>query len=138
MAHGEPGWDSTFDTPGADQVTKMKAIITSLPWWEMVPDQGLFATGIGSERTLTRPCASRGWRRVLVPVEPDDRVLHLDKIAAKNVQVTWISPVTGETKDAGTYLTGNLNGKTFPESKTQMFTVPGHWEDALLLLEGVE
>jgi hypothetical protein len=64
-------------------------------------------------------------------------ILHLDKIAAKNVKVTWISPVTGEKQDAGTYLTGNLNGKTFPESKTQMFAVPGHWEDALLLLEAV-
>ena len=30
----------------------MKEIVTSLPWWEMTPDQGLFATGIGSERTL--------------------------------------------------------------------------------------
>ena len=62
-------------------------------------------------------------------------LLHLDKIATKNVKVTWINPVTGEKKDAGTYLTGNLNGKTFPEGKAQMFTVPGHWEDAVLLLE---
>ena len=45
----ESGWDSTFDTPGAEQVTKMKEIVTSLPWWDMVPDQGLFATGIGVE-----------------------------------------------------------------------------------------
>ena len=47
----EPGWDNTFDTPGADNVAKMKEIVTSLPWWEWLPDQGLFATGIGSERT---------------------------------------------------------------------------------------
>ena len=36
-----------------------------------------------------------------------------------------------------TFLTGNHNGKTFPEARTQTFTVPGHWEDAVLLLEAV-
>jgi hypothetical protein len=135
----ESGWDSTFDTPGAAQVTKMKEIVTSLPWWDMVPDQGLFATGIGSERTLNTALRSRDGQRALAYLSSQTTViLHLDKIATKNVTVTWISPVTGEKQDAGTYLTGNLNGKTFPESKTQMFAVPGHWEDALLLLEGVE
>lgn len=134
----EPGWDSTFDTPGADQVTKMKAIVTAFPWWDMVPDQGLFATGISSERTLNAALRSRDGQRALAYLSSQTTVLlHLDKIASKNVQVTWINPVTGERNDAGTYLTGNLNGKTFPESRTQVFTVPGHWEDALLLLEAV-
>ena len=81
----------------------------------MVPDQGLFATGIGSERTLNTALRSRDGQRALAYLSSQTTVLlHLDKIAAKNVQVTWISPVTGEKKDAGTYLTGNLNGKTFP------------------------
>lgn len=134
----ESGWENTFDTPGADHVAKMKEIVTSLPWWDMVPDQGLFATGIGSERTLNAALRARDGQRALVYLSSQTTVvLHLDKIATKNTKVTWINTVTGETKDAGTYLTGNLNGKTFPEGKVQMFTVPGHWEDAVLLLEGV-
>jgi hypothetical protein len=131
----EPGWETTFNTPGADQVVKLKEIVTALPWWEMVPDQGLFATGIGSERTLNTALRSRRGDQALVYLSSQSTVvLHLDKIAAKNTRVTWINPVSGEKKDAGTFLTGNYNGEGFPEMRTQMFTVPGHWEDALLLL----
>ena len=132
----QPGWDKTFDTPGAFQVAKMKEILTSLPWWEMTADQGIFATGVGSERTLNAALRSYRGDRVLVYLPSQCTVvLHLDKIAAKEARVTWINPVTGERRPAGTFRTGNLNGKSFPDGQTQSFTVPGHWEDALLLLE---
>ncbi len=36
----EPGWDKTFDTPGAAQVCLMKRILTGLPWSDLLPDQG--------------------------------------------------------------------------------------------------
>ncbi len=134
----EPGWDGTFDTPGAAQVAQMKAIVTSLPWWELSPDQGLFSTGIGSERTLNTAMRSRDGKLALAYLSSQTTVLlHMDKIATKMAKVTWINPVTGERKDAGVFATGNYNGKSFPENVTQMFTVPGHWEDAVLLLEAV-
>ena len=135
----EPGWDQTFDTPGAAHVATMKEIVTSLPWWEMVPDQSIFATGVGSERTLnTALRAFRGDRALVYLSSQCTVVLHLDKIAAKNVRVTWISPTTGERKDAGTFATGNLNGKTFPDGRIQSFSTPGYWEDAVLLLEAAQ
>ena len=134
----EPGWDGTFDTPGADQVAQMKAIVTSLPWWELSPDQGLFSTGISSERTLNTAMRSRDGQRALVYLSSQTTVLlHMDKIATKMAKVTWINPVSGERKDGGVFATGNYNGRSFPENVTQMFTVPGHWEDAVLLLEAV-
>ena len=52
--------------------------------------------------------------------------------------MTWIHPVTGERRDAGIFVTGNLNGKSFPDGRTETFTVPGHWEDAVLLLEAAD
>jgi hypothetical protein len=131
-----PGWDKTFDTPGAAHVSKMKAILTSLPWWEMTPDQGLFATGVGSERTLNTALRSYRGDQALVYVSSQCTfTLHLDKIASRNVRVAWIDPRTGERREAGTFLTGNDNGKQFPEARTQTFAVPGHWEDAAMLLE---
>jgi hypothetical protein len=135
----QPGWDRTFDTPGAGQVARMKEIVTSLPWWELTPDQGVFATGVGSERTLNAAQRSSRGDRVLVYLSSQCTVvLHLDKIASRNARVTWINPATGERRSAGTFRTGNLNGKSFPDGQTQSFTVPGHWEDAALLLEGAE
>ena len=41
-----------------------------------------------------------------------------------------LKEVTGERRDAGTYLTGNHNGRTFPSAEKAHFSTPGHWEDA--------
>jgi len=77
--------------------------------------------------------------RVLVYLSsPTTVFLHLDKIEAKTARATWISPVTGERKDAGTHATGNRTGATFPAALTQFFKTPDFWEDAVLLLEAVE
>jgi hypothetical protein len=133
----EPGWDETFDTPGAAQVCLMKQIVTSLPWWDLIPDQGAFATGVGSERTLNTAMRSADGRRVLVYLSsPTIVFLHLDEVEAKTAKATWISPITGERKEAGTFETGNLTGSTFPQGQTKFFKTPDRWEDAVLLLEG--
>lgn len=132
-----PGWDKTFDTPGASHVCKMKEIVTSFPWWELVPDQGVFATGVSSERTLNAAMRSISGDRVLAYLASQCTVfIHLDKIAAAHAKAAWIHPSTGERRPIGTFRTGNHNGRTFPDGQTQYFTVPGHWEDAVLLLEG--
>ncbi len=132
----EEGWDKTFDTPGAADVARMKEIVTSLPWAELVPDQGVFASGAGSERTLNTAMRSLNGDRVLVYLSSQCTVfLRLDKIASRRCSATWINPATNERRDAGTYETGNMNGKVFPDGRTQYFTTPGHWEDAVLLIE---
>ena len=103
------------------------------------PDQGLFSTGIGSERTLNAAMRSRDGQRALVYLSSQTTVLlHMDKIATKNGEGDLDQP--GHRRAEGRRTSsppGNCNGKTFPENVTQMFTVPGHWEDAVLLLEAV-
>jgi hypothetical protein len=117
----------------------MRQIVTSIPWWEMVPDQGVFASGVGSERTLNTAVRAIDGRRVLVYLSSQCTVfLQLDKIAAKRCAATWINPATGDRKGAGSFDTGNLNGKVFPDGRTQFFTTPGHWEDAVLLIEAAD
>jgi hypothetical protein len=135
----EPGWDQTFDTPGAAQVCLMRKILGELPWWDLVPDQGVFATGVSSERTLNAAMRSADGKRILAYLaSPTHVFLHLDKIEAKTAKATWISPVTGEKKEAGSFATGNHTGSVFPGSPQQFFKTPPFWEDAVLLLEGVE
>ncbi|MCS7221079.1 MAG: DUF4038 domain-containing protein [Anaerolineae bacterium] len=134
----EPGWTETFDTPGAAHMTQFKAIATSRPWWKRVPDQGLFASGMSCERTLNAAVRSvdGDWAMIYLSSQCH-ALIHLDKIATKYVKATWVNPQDGEQRDAGIYYTGNLTGKIFPEPKTQWFSTPGHWEDAVLILDGI-
>jgi hypothetical protein len=134
-----PGWAGTFDTPGAGHMTLFRQIATSRRWWEMVPDQGLFAAGVSCERTLNAARRAVDGSAALVYLSSQCHVLlHLHKILAKQVKVTWANPATGEERDGGTYATGNLTGAAFPEARTQWFSTPGHWEDAVLILDGVD
>ena len=65
-------------------------------------------------------------------------LIHLDKVLTPKVRATLVDPATGEERDAGTYATGNLTGGMFPQALTQWFSTPGHWEDAVLVLDGVD
>lgn len=134
----DPGWTSTFDTPGAAHMTIFKQIATSRPWWRRIPDQGIFASGVSSERTLnTAVVADDGSFAMVYLASQCHVLLHLDKIATKDVKVTFINPQDGKTVEAGTFATGNLAHPVWPQPKTQWFSTPGHWEDAVLILDGV-
>ena len=133
-----PGWDATFDTPGALQMGVFRRIATSRRWWRLSPDQGLFASGVGCERTLNTALRSVDGECAMLYLSSQCHALvHLDKIMAREVKATLVDPRNGETRDAGVFATGNLTERVFPEARTQWFAVPGHWEDAVLILDGV-
>jgi len=134
-----PGWDTTFSTPGALQMGVFRRIASSRRWWRMSPDQGLFASGVGCERTLNTALRSvDGDCAMLYLSSQCHALVHLDKIMARDVKATLVDPRSGEPRDAGTFATGNLTERIFPEGQTQWFSVPGHWEDAVLILDAVE
>ncbi len=137
----EPGWTAAFDSPGAGHMTQFRAIASRRPWWKMIPDQGLFAEGSASSgrtlnaamRTPDRTCA------MLYLSSQCHVLLYIDRIATRRVQATWVNPQNGETVDGGTYETGNrVPGQVFPRWTVQWFSVPDFWEDAVLLLDGVD
>jgi len=64
--------------------------------------------------------------------------VNVDRLLTRQVRGTLVNPVSGEEIDAGTYATGNAIGAVFPEWKSQAFSVPGYWEDAVLILDGCE
>ncbi len=136
----ETGFLSCLDSPGADQMNLFQKIIQSRPWWDMVPDQGFFADGISSERTLNTAMRTMDSSCGIVYLSSQCHVqLYLERILTRRVKVTWVNPQTGEEREGGIYLTGNENGKAFPESFVRTpFTVPGYWEDALLILDGMD
>jgi hypothetical protein len=130
-------WEKHLDTPGARQVCLMKAILEKMKWWDMSADQSVFSTGVSSERTLNTAVRFSHSDAVLIYLASQcSFFVHLDKIASGETRATWINPINGDRKDAGTYPTGNREGKGWPAWQIQSFTLPFHWEDALLLLEG--
>jgi hypothetical protein len=136
----EAGFLACLDSPGADQMYLFQKIVQSRPWWEMVPDQGFFADGISGEGTLNTAVRTMDSSCGMVYLSSQCHVqLYLERILTRRVMVTWVNPHTGEERDGGIYLTGNANGKVFPEGFGRTpFTVPGYWEDALLILDGMD
>jgi hypothetical protein len=134
-----PNWTATFDTPGAEQMGIFRRIAISRPWWDRVPDQGLFAAGVSSERTLNAAVRGADSTWAMIYLASQCHVLiHLDRILTREAKATLVNPATGEEREAGTYATGNRTGSVFPRGTTQWFATPGHWEDAVLVLDGVE
>lgn len=134
-----PGWTKTFDTPGAGHMGRYRQIATSRPWWQRVPDQGLFASGVSSERTLNTAVRGTDSRWAMLYLASQCHALvHIDKILARSVKCTWVNPATGEEKDAGTFATGNNAEAVFPPRAEHWFSVPGYWEDAVLILDGTD
>ncbi|HHX42499.1 MAG TPA: hypothetical protein GX714_00715, partial [Chloroflexi bacterium] len=114
------------------------AELAQRPWWDRVPDQGLFAAGVSSERTLNAAVRGADSTWAMIYLASQCHVLiHLDKVLTPRVQATFINPATGEEQDAGTYATGNCTERVFPQGQTQWFATPGHWEDAALVLDGI-
>jgi hypothetical protein len=166
MWRTEPGWISFVDTPGANQMTIFKEIVTSRRWWDMIPDQTLIQSGVGSERNLNSAVRTPDRRSAMIYIsQPCHFVVNIGKIPTRQVRATWVNPANGAMREGGTYETGNLvEGQTWPIITTRSFDSPlggmssavetlrGQpvtgalgmalllpvWEDAVLILDAVD
>jgi hypothetical protein len=116
----------------------LKSIAASRPWWQMVPDQGVFESGVSSERSLNAALRSTDGQCVMAYLSTHCHALiRVDKIEARQARATLLNPATGEERDAGIHSTGNYTGAVFPRASSVWFSVPGFWEDAVLILDAV-
>jgi hypothetical protein len=136
----EGNWLDCLDRPGTRDMTTFKDIVTSRAWWELIPDQSLFAFGESSGRTLNAAMRTlRGSCAMIYLSEATHVVLEMNRIASARAQATWVHPQTGESVDAGVHLTGNrIPGRTLPERVHQAFTTPPFWQDAVLILDAID
>jgi hypothetical protein len=135
----ESNWDDILTAPGAAQMRVYNQIITSHPWWQMVPEQGLFETGVNSDRTLNAAKRTLDSSCGLIYLSSQCHVLlNLDKILNQRVRGTWINPQNGEQKEAGDYATGNRTGSIFPQGQKARVSTPDFWEDSVLVLDGYD
>ncbi len=130
------GWQTTFDTPGAQHMGVLAGILRNIRWWDAVPDQSLFVSGVGEGRTLNAAVIGRDGSWALAYLSSQIQVqLFLTKIRAARVRATLVNPATGERKPAGIHETGLRKIVPFPQAKAEWFATPAHWEDAVVLLE---
>jgi hypothetical protein len=133
----EPGWLAEITSaPGATHMSLLRSIAGSRPWWKMIPDQSLFESGVNSGRTLNAALRSVDGQHAMIYLSTQCHALiNVDKIEARDAKATLINPATGEERGAGTHATGSYTGAVFPRRTSVWFSVPGHWEDAVLILD---
>lgn len=120
-------WEQWIGAPGARHLQVFKEVITSCAgWWNLVPDQSLFASSAGSGYALNIAghSAAGDWLLAYLS-EPSSVSIRLDAITAGGqARATWIDPTSGDRRPAGVLA-----------KEAQSFASPQGWEDALLLVE---
>jgi len=123
-----PTWKEALDAPGAVQMGILKRVfLARSEWWNLVPDQSVFAAGgqIGGDLLhLAARHADGRWVMVYLADRASFSV-NMNKVAAAEADTSWIDPRTGDSRPVG----------TFAATGVKDFSVPDGWEDALLVLE---
>jgi hypothetical protein len=122
-------WRQALDAPGAVQLGILKNIfLARQEWWNLVPDQTVFANGGATNgQVLNLAARHRDGRWVMVYLAGRASFsVNLDKVTGGSaVNARWVDPRTGQATTAGPLSNPPL----------QSFTTPDGWEDALLILE---
>ena len=115
-------WREWIDSPGALQIKVLGDLFRSIQWWELVPDQSIFA-GEAGENAAARSASGR-W--MMAYLSHNRAVtLQLDKIGGPgSVAASWVDPITGATTRIG----------VFPATGRQTFSPPREWQDSILLI----
>jgi hypothetical protein len=122
-----PTWKSALDAPGAFQMGVLKKIFTAREWWNLVPDQAIFADQKSQNTVLNTAVSSKSGDWAMAYLSSQTTVsINMNKITAgSEVDASWLDPRTGTQTRIG----------SFPNTGIRSFSTPVGWEDAVLLLE---
>ena len=115
-------WRNWYNSPGARQMVILGDLFRSIEWWELIPDQSVFADWIYGNVAAR----SKEGDLILAYLTKKDTVtIKMDYITASGTATGWwIDPQTGNRTKTGTYdVSGN-----------QTFVPPAGWQDAVLLI----
>ncbi len=107
----DPGWQQAMDATGSQDMMRLKALFTSRPWFDLVPDEKheVVVDGIGEFRGLDYLAASRtSDGGTVIAYLPTTRTFTVDlsKVSGTATQAWWYNPRTGNTDSAGKFATG--------------------------------
>ena len=124
-----PTWKQALDAPGAGQMRILKTAFLDRPeWWNLVPDQTIFARGGNTAGQVLNLAARHKDGRWVMAYLVDKAAVSIDmtKLTVDSkAKAFWVDPRTGEAAAIG----------SFPNQSQRAFETPAGWEDALLILE---
>jgi hypothetical protein len=126
-----PSWREALDAPGAFHMGVLRRVVEARSeWWNAVPDQAVFAGGLGDGalRNVAVRSAKGDW--VLVYLSSRTTVeIRMDGVTASTrIEAAWIDPTNGKQVPIGRFSTTGVHS----------FSPPDGWEDACLLLEATD
>ncbi len=122
-----PTWRSSLDAPGAQHMALLKKLFVSLKWWELVPDQSVFAEDPGTDPEYAALRSISGDFLMIYSSRPAEFTVNLDKLTrAQSVSAVFVDPGSLDTINAG----------SFSAKGSHRFTCPPAWEDCILILDG--
>jgi Protein of unknown function (DUF4038)/Putative collagen-binding domain of a collagenase len=124
----DPGWQAAMNSTASQDMTRLKTLFSSRPWYDLVPDDKheIVVDGLGEFRGLDYLAAARTKDgATVIAYMPITRAITVDmtKLSGKEANATWFNPRTGKSDPAG----------QFPTSGKHQFTPPGDGDWVLLL-----
>src|SRR5262249_35213309 len=116
---------------GSRQVGFMRRLFELRPWYKLVPDQSVLASGQGdgADHVQAARAVDNSFLIAYLPQGSPVRI-HMDKISGKKVKARWYDPREGTWRDIGEYA----------NTGTREFVAPsrGARSDWVLVLDDAE
>jgi hypothetical protein len=124
----DPGWEAALNYVGSQDMTRLKELFTSRPWYQLVPDDKheVVVDGLGEFRGLDYLAAARTEDgATVIAYMPTSRDITVDmtKVAGKEAKAWWFNPRNGNSLSIG----------TVPTRGKHQFAPPGEGDWVLLL-----
>jgi hypothetical protein len=124
----DPGWEAALNYVGSRDMTRLKELFTSRPWYQLVPDDKheVVVDGLGEFRGLDYLAAARTEDgATVIAYMPTSRDITVDmtKVAGKEAKAWWFNPRNGNSLSIG----------TVPTLGKHKFAPPGEGDWVLLL-----
>src|ERR1700733_823708 len=124
----DPGWEAALNYVGSQDMTRLKELFTSRPWYQLVPDDKheVVVDGLGEFRGLDYLAAARTTDgATVIAYMPTSREITVDmtKVAGKEAKAWWFDPRTGKS----------VSISTIPTVGKHKFDPPGEGDWVLLL-----
>jgi hypothetical protein len=124
----DPGWDAALNSTASKDMAHLKALFTSRPWSDLIPDDKheVVIDGLGEFRGLDYLSAARTQDGgTVIAYMPTTRIITVDmgKISGTEATVWWYNPRSGKSDSNGQY----------PTSGKRQFTPPSEGDWVLVL-----